>query len=108
MKNSSHVIIYKWKKENKLYMPEFKSMLECYRRLHMFHNGNIDANLLLLSLPSEAKKAIEKGLIVGCSKSIPRALNWYELTEKGQTLIKKLNDVLKWNEKEMNVWLFTF
>jgi hypothetical protein len=61
-----------------------ESLSEIYRRLNCFHKGNLDANLLYLALPSEAKEIIEMGLIKPCSKEVPRALNWYNLTEKGK------------------------
>ena len=61
-----------------------ESLSEIYRRLNCFHKGNLDANLLYLALPSEAKEIIKIGLIKPYSAEIPRALNWYNLTEKGK------------------------
>ena len=38
------------------------------------------------------------------SSEIKKALNWYDLTDKGFEVIQRLD--IKWNEKEMNEILF--
>ena len=57
---------------------------EIYRRLNYFHSGDLNTRLLLLALPSEAKKIEPLGIIECTGKEIPRVLNWYKLTDKGK------------------------
>ena len=61
-----------------------KVLSEIYRRLNKFHKGNLDANLLLLAFPYEAKKIKRFNLIEPVSNETARVLNWYKLTEKGK------------------------
>ena len=57
---------------------------ETRRRLTQFHKGNVNNNLILLAYPSEVKTLISKGYFVPHSNEIKRALNWYNLTNKGK------------------------
>lgn len=58
---------------------------EIYRRLNYFHNGNLNANLLLLSMPFNAKVLEPFGIIKPYhNEETPHVLNWYNLTEKGK------------------------
>ena len=106
MKNSTSIKIQKWKKKHgltrkSLYLP----LLESYRRVHMFHAGDVNSDLSLLALPSEVKEV--KGVYVEPSLSeTPRAFNWYKLTLKGQEVVNDLTETIGWNEDEMNVQLF--
>lgn len=84
------------------------TLIEVYRRLFYFHNGNINTNLLLLSLPSFAKDAVNEGFVEPVSDLVPRCPNWYRLTEKGKKLFKnfctdrindKDNEILAYPEK---------
>ena len=61
-----------------------KVLSEIYRRLNKFHKGNLDANLLLLAFPYEAKKIKRFNLIEPVSNETARVLNWYKLTNKGK------------------------
>jgi len=59
---------------------------EIKRRLTEFKDdrGFDGVKMVLLCYPSEAKKEIKEGLIIPYSKEVARALNWYNLTEKGK------------------------
>lgn len=61
-----------------------KVLSEIYRRLNYFHNGDLNTSLLLLAMPSEAKKIADIGLIRSHSKELRGVLNWYSLTERGK------------------------
>ena len=61
-----------------------KVLSEIYRRLNKFHKGNLDANLLLLAFPYEAKKIKRFDIIEPAGNETPRVLNWYKLTKKGK------------------------
>ena len=91
-----------WIRKHKLKKPVYLNMLETYRRINMFHNGDIDSRMVLLAYPSEVKQSIEYGLLKPYSKVQPYCLSWYDLTEKGKNLISDLMNEITWNEKEMN------
>ena len=78
---------------------ENEILSEIYRRLNYFHKGNLSANLLYLALPSEAAKISKYGLIKPYSKEVPRALNWYNLTEKGKSFFKNYKTAGKLSDK---------
>ena len=61
-----------------------KVLTEIYRRLNWLDKTNLDTNLLLLTIPSEAKKIENLGLIKPFSTEQPRVYSWYNLTEKGK------------------------
>ena len=63
-------------------------MNDVYRRLHQFHNGDLNTNLLALNYPSEVKSL--KKWLKPYDKETPRQLNWYKLTEEGKKLFAKL------------------
>jgi hypothetical protein len=86
------------KKENEI-------LGEIYRRLNFFHNGDLNTDLLLLTLPSNAKVLSKYKLIKSATTETTRALNWYKLTDKGKKFFS--NYILK-NKmtKEQNLELF--
>jgi DNA-binding PadR family transcriptional regulator len=61
-----------------------KVLSEIYRRLNFFYNGNLEANLLYLALPTDANKIKEFGFIEPYTSPVARSVNWYRLTEKGR------------------------
>ena len=68
---------------------ENQVLTEIYRRLNYFHSGNVNADLLLLALPTTAKILSKYNLIaVSSGREIPKALNWYKLTETGKKFFK--------------------
>lgn len=86
------------KKENQV-------LSEIYRRLNFFHDGDLNTNLLLLTLPSNAKLLSKYNLIKPTTTEITRHLNWYKLTEKGKKFFS--NYVLKTKiSREENLELF--
>jgi hypothetical protein len=60
---------------------------EIKRRIKEFKNGNIDSVMVFLGYPSEVKSLVLKGILTPYSRERKRALNWYNLTEKGKTII---------------------
>lgn len=105
MKNSNIVKIHNWIRSNNLRKKEYIPLLECFRRISMFKKYEDDKkHMLLLALPSEARPLKERGFIKPSSSEIRKALNWYDLTDKGFEVIQRLD--MKWNEKEMNEILF--
>jgi len=103
MTEKYHKEIDDWEKRNGLTRrAERVLLLETWRRINMYHKGNINDTMVLLSIPSDVKQT--KGLFIPYSNEIPKALNWYNLTKKGQEIIKDLN--LVWNEKEMNYFIY--
>lgn len=83
-----------------------KELSEIYRRLNYFHDGNVNAGLMYLALPSQAKTLISLGLITSDSREIPRALNWYRLTVKGKLFFQHYITPDKLSEED-NELLFT-
>jgi hypothetical protein len=78
---------------------------EVYRRLNYFHKGDLDTNLLLLTLPSTVKILEEYKLLTPSNKEVPRTLNWYKLTKKGKEFFKHYVEKNKLTEEE-NLKLF--
>lgn len=62
-----------------------KVLSEIYRRLNYFHYGDLNENLLYLAYPSDARVIEKFSLIKPYGTEIPKALNWYNLTEKGKS-----------------------
>ena len=91
-----------WATRNKLKSNQKRNLLETFRRIHQFQNGDVNATMILLSFPSEVKDS--KEFFTPYSRETKRVLNWYRLTDKGKEIIKDLD--IKWNEKEMNHYLF--
>lgn len=71
----------------KLSTHEKQVLSEVRRRISEFKNGDKNANMIFLGYPSEVKTLINKGILTPYNSEIKRALNWYNLTEKGKTLI---------------------
>lgn len=83
--------------ENLIFTSQENEILtEIYRRLNYFKNGNLDAPLMLLQIPSNVKSLKEKKLIKCTGPETARALNWYELTDAGKTFfadhIRKISE----------------
>lgn len=60
------------------------TMNDVYRRLHYFHDGDLNSNLIYLGYPSEVKPLYKYLKPVGNEKS--RSMNWYCLTQEGKDL----------------------
>jgi hypothetical protein len=70
----------------------------------MFKMKKIDTSMILLSAPSYVKSS--KKYYTPYSREKAYTLNWYNLTDKGKQVIEDLMANLKWNKKEMNMYLF--
>jgi hypothetical protein len=66
---------------------ENKVIQEIKRRIREFKEGDKNKPMVYLGYPSEAKTLIQKGVLVPYSREIKRALNWYNLTELGKTIV---------------------
>jgi hypothetical protein len=73
-------------------------LTEIERRLRYFEN-DLNTNLLVLLLPSEAKKLKTLGYIMPSNTETPRSMNWYRLDKKGVDLFSKI-DLSKMSEEE--------
>lgn len=71
----------------KLSTHEKQVLSEIRRRIKEFKNGDKNARMIFLGFPSEAKTLIQKGILKPYSGEAKRALNWYDLTEKGKNFI---------------------
>lgn len=60
---------------------------EVKRRIREFKNGDKDAPMIFLGMPSEVKTLVEKDILTPYSREQKRVLNWYNLTEKGKSII---------------------
>lgn len=67
-------------------------LTEIERRIRYFKK-KLDDNLIVILLPSEAKRLKEKGYIKPTDKEIPRAVNWYKLTDKGIGFFNRVNRI---------------
>ncbi|MDA3780326.1 MAG: hypothetical protein PF487_08955 [Bacteroidales bacterium] len=106
IKNSVLMQIEDWKKDNNIKAKEkFIPLLECYRRIYQFNNGNIHEKLLIPALPSEVKGAKEY-FEPSYSRITPRVINWYKLTNEGKRVINNLMNRISWNRDELNQWIF--
>ena len=84
--------------ETKFTQLENEVLSEIYRRLNYFHKGNLDNRFMLLALPSEAKRIANFKLIKPMGNELPKAYNWYELTEKGKTFFSNYVEDVSENE----------
>lgn len=75
----------------KLKRPVSDIMIEFFRRQYVIHDGQYQP-LGNLGFPSEMKEAKSLGLIKPYSREEPRVLNWYQLTEKGLSVINAYLD----------------
>lgn len=82
--------IIEWKNRNGLKKAEFDCLLEAWRRVHMFKDGNFRAKMTLLCFPYQAKQAMKAGFFEPLDRVTPRVLNWYNLTPKGIEVLKDL------------------
>src|SRR3989304_2056502 len=86
MKNLSEKILdvkFKLKLKHK----DLKLLLEAYRRYMMFNSEKpLNVAWVGLGMPSQYKSEFFKSL----SKEIPKANNWYLLTDKGIEIFKKI------------------
>ena len=89
--------INSWRTAEKLKVKEYRILLECYRRVHMFNKGKFNVHLLTLEYPSAMKPAIKEVLLVPSSTETAKVLNWYKLTTKGVKVLKRLE--AKWDFK---------
>jgi len=62
-------------------------MGEVRRRIKEFKGGDKNRPMIFLGFPSEVKSLVKKGIFTPYSREIKRALNWYNLTEKGKSLV---------------------
>lgn len=85
---------------------ERRVLSEIYRRLNYFHEGNLDAHLLLLELPSVVKCLDSFGLVKPSTREIKHYRNWYNLTDKGKKFFANYVTNTKLSE-QMNHDLFT-
>ncbi len=61
---------------------------EINRRINEFKNGNKEAPMIFLGFPSEVKTLVKKGVLTPYGgKETKRALNWYNLTPYGISVI---------------------
>ena len=104
--NEIKEMIWEFQREHKLSKPIMNVLLEMYRRTHFFNSGDYTAKLCGLFLPSEAKKAVQLGLIVCSSKEIPKSNNWYRFTDKGIEYAKLLYNKIPWKIED-NEYLFS-
>lgn len=77
-------------KTQKLTIKENIQLEEVKRRIKEFKKGDVNARMIFLGMPSEVKTLVNKGIFIPYSKEIKRALNWYDLTEKGKEIIKNI------------------
>lgn len=91
------VIVDDWRNRHNLNKATFLLMIECWRRVMQFQNGNLDYDLLTLSTHSATKN--HRNLLVPSRGEIKSATNWYKLTEEGKKIVKDLMDNLVWEEK---------
>tara|TARA_B100000767_G_scaffold222841_1_gene211638 strand:- start:654 stop:971 length:318 start_codon:yes stop_codon:yes gene_type:complete len=103
MNTQDKLAIYDWVNENKLKKAQRIALLESWRRSFTFHEGDLNANLLLLALPSEVKTS--KEFLKPSDGEMRGFHNWYNLTEAGKLLLKQLNEKVVW-KKEFNQELF--
>ena len=105
MNDETLIKIDQWKREfNIVAKKKYIPLLECYRRINSFHDGNLHGNLQMLALPSEIKPVSRYFKPVG--KEIPRVNNWYNLTDEGKKVIGDLMNRITWNQKEMGQYIF--
>jgi len=62
-------------------------LTEIRRRINEFKAGDKAAKMIYLGFPYEVKTLIQKGIVTPYSKETKRALNWYNLTQKGIEVI---------------------
>jgi len=60
---------------------------EVRRRITDFKGGDKNATMIFLGFPTEVKTLVKKNILTPYSKETKRALNWYNLTEKGKAII---------------------
>jgi len=91
--------INNWKASENLTTLEYRILLECYRRAHMFKKGKYGKKMIYLNFPSDAKPAVIGEYITPTTTITPRVLNWYDLTKKGIDCLNKLENEwdFKWN-----------
>ena len=63
---------------------------ECIRRIQYFKNGNMTANLLMLSNKSTIKTLIEKDILKLSGTYSPRCYTWSHLTKRGLRIMRQL------------------
>jgi hypothetical protein len=98
-------MIYQWAIENSLKRKNVKNMmLEAWRRVHMFHRGNVNENLIVLALPSQVKGL--EDFLIPSSGLTPRVYNWFKLTSKGKQVINDLSSKINFSEKRHNQQIF--
>ena len=69
---------------NRFSVKQLRTLTEAYRRLWMFHKGNVHKRLITLSTPSEMKTL--KDYFVCSHTETPKVRNWYHLTKKGKII----------------------
>lgn len=83
--------VQEWKRTNKINKPGALILLEAYRRVLSFADGDFHYDMALLAYPSTVNKTLFKPTGGVESK---RVLNWYALTDKGLKLLTALHESL--------------
>lgn len=97
------LIIYNWKRQNKLKTKDARLLLEAYRRFFMFHkNKPISQAWLGLGFREYDHSPF---FIPVHRQRTPRTMAWYKLNESGLSLISKLITLLPWR-KEYSLPIF--
>ncbi len=97
--NATQQEIENWKKRNGLKKrSQYSPLIQAFRRINMFHKGDVNTAMVLLEFPSHVKGV--KEFISPYTKEQKRCLNWYKLTKKGKEVINDLN--LVWGGDEMS------
>lgn len=71
----------------KLTITETIQLDEVRRRIREFKGGDKNQPMIFLGFPSEVKSLVQKGIFTPYSRETKRALNWYNLTEKGKQYV---------------------
>jgi|GEM_PF-3626644 len=96
-------LINKWRSKFNLSMSQFINLLESYRRVMEYHNGNVDQKLLLLNYPSKVKTS--KIYLHEVYTEQKRCLCWYSLTEAGKQAVRELINIIEFDEK-LNLFIY--
>lgn len=91
-----------WTKRHKLNTAQCRELLEVWRRVHMFKDGDWFASQTYLNTPGRAK--VIKSYIQSNVTEVPRTNNWYRLNPIGILILQDLD--ITWRE-ELNLTLFT-
>lgn len=94
-----------WKKENNIPAPEFRILMELFRRREMFRrdlkNSEEKNSMLLFKFPNQVKDLVKKGYLKPKFNFPLKEENWYDLTSEGEKFLKQI----KWHP-DLNIWIF--